>query len=83
MTVTVQGLYNEYNGNYSVIITLPILTAEDNFNFLNNEPIFTNENGTKCIWKENNDKWWIGRCDEVGLSKGLAYMNNCTCPWPR
>merc|ERR1719367_1235787 len=50
MTVYVHGIYDEYNGLYSALI--PLQFDEENVYIYNNEPIFINENGNKCIWKQ-------------------------------
>ena len=78
-------LFVDYHGNYSVTISVVDALNEENDYFLNNEPIFVKENGnkSKCIWKQDNDTWWIGNCGEIGQNQGFAYMNNCKCPWPR
>merc|ERR1719367_2695246 len=78
MTVYVHGIYDEYNGLYSALI--PLQFDEENVYIYNNEPIFINENGNKCIWKQVSglwigwivnaawigDRWWIGNCNEIG-----------------
>ena len=79
----VEGIYEEYEGNYSATIAVLDVDNEDNVYFFNKEPIFVNENGNKCIWKQNISMWWIGNCEEIGQNKGFAYMNNCKCPWPK
>ena len=76
----VQGLYDQYVGNYSATIPL----TEENTGFeLNNESVFIDENSDNCIWKGEFNTWWIGVCDDVGQNKGFAYMKDCKCPWPR
>jgi len=79
----VQGLFEEYNGHYSHSATIPVVEDEENLYSYNDEPIFRNENGTKCIWMQENGIWWIGNCDEITKSdNGFAYMKDCKCPWP-
>ena len=76
-------MHDEYEGNYSATIAVVDVDNADNVYFFNNEPIFVNENGNKCIWKQDINMWWIGNCEEIGQNKGFAYMNNCQCPWPK
>ena len=87
ISLTVEGLdsYDEYRGNYSITIKLAGDNEDEDYSFLNNEPIFVQENGnnSNCIWKQDNGMWWIGNCDEIGNNNGFAFMNNCDCPWPR
>ena len=85
INLLVEGSFNDYNGNYSVMIPVDNSHNEENVYFLSNEPIFIYENGnkSKCIWKEDTDTWWIGDCGEIGQSRGFAFMKDCTCPWPR
>jgi len=73
MTVQVQGL------NYS--FEIPTIDEEDNIYFFNNEPIFINENGNKCLWKQNTGLWWAGNCEDIGQNKGLKFIESCKCPW--
>jgi len=82
ISLTVEGLdnYHEYRGNYS--ITIKLGGNIENDGFINKEPIFIQEIGNNCIWKQDNGIWWIGNCDEIGNNNGFAFMNNCHCPWP-
>ena len=73
-------MYDEYEGNYSAIIAVVDVDNEDNVYFFNNEPIFTNENGNKCLWKQNTELWLAGNCDEMGQNKGFP-LDGCDCPW--
>merc|ERR1712223_2008407 len=82
ISLTVEGLYSDkYGGNY--VTTIKLAGNIENDGFLNKEPIFIQENGNNCIWKQDNGMWWIGNCDEIGNNNGFAFMNNCDCPWPR
>ena len=84
ISIHVEGVYDEYKGNYSVTIPLVVDEDEDNaFWSFNDEPIFINGNGNKCIWKQDSNQWLIGNCDELGVNKGFAHMKDCKCPWPR
>jgi len=82
ISLTVEGLaiYNQYRGNYSA--TIKLAGNDEDYGFLNNEPIFVQEIGMNCIWKQDTGMWWVGKCDEIGENKGFAFMNNCDCPWP-
>ena len=79
ITLHVEGLDDNYQGKYSFTVN----EEDDNIKLVNNETYFINENGNKCIWKDDTTTWWIGNCDEIGESKGFAYTNDCQCPWPR
>ena len=65
-------------------MTIPVVEDEENLYSFNDEPIFINENGTKCIWMQENGTWWIGNCDAITKNdNGFAFMKDCKCPWPR
>ena len=82
ISLTVEGLYSDkYGGNY--VTTIKLAGNIENDGFINKEPIFIQENGNNCIWKQDNGMWWIGNCDEIGNKNGFAFMNDCDCPWPR
>ena len=78
----VQGSYEDYTGNYSIVIPLAVEDedSEDIDRFINDEPILIHENGNKCIWK--NETWWIGNCEDLGQKTGFVSMSDCNCPWP-
>ena len=93
ITIYVEGSHKEYNGNYSTTIPIQIQVDENNTIFfvdddeniynLNDEPFFSNENGSYCVWKQDTGVWWIGNCEDKGKDIGFAYMKDCKCPWPR
>ena len=93
ITIYVEGSHKEYNGNYSTTIPIQIQVDENNTTFfvdddeniynLNDEPFFSNENGSYCVWKQDTGVWWIGNCEDIGKDVGFAYMKDCKCPWPR
>jgi len=60
---------------------IPAVDDEDNVYFFNDEPIFTNENGHKCLWKQTTGLWWAGNCDDIGQNKGFPLDDRCHCPW--
>ena len=93
ITIYVEGSHKEYNGNYSTTIPIQIQVDENNTIFfvdddeniynLNDEPFFSNENNSYCVWKQDTGVWWIGNCEDKGKDIGFAYMIDCKCPWPR
>ena len=93
ITIYVEGSHKEYNGNYSTTIPIQIQVDENNTIFfvdddeniynLNDEPFFSNENNSYCVWKQDTGVWWIGNCKDKGKDIGFAYMKDCKCPWPR
>ena len=93
ITIYVEGSHKEYNGNYSTTIPIQIQVDENNTIFfvdddeniynLNDEPFFSNENNSYCVWKQGTGVWWIGNCEDKGKDIGFAYMKDCKCPWPR
>ena len=93
ITIYVEGSHKEYNGNYSTTIPIQIQVDENNTIFfvdddeniynLNDEPFFSNENNSYCVWKQDTGVWWIGNCEDKGKDIGFAYMKDCKCPWPR
>ena len=93
ITIYVEGSHKEYNGNYSTTIPIQIQVDENNTKFfvdddeniynLNDEPFFSNENNSYCVWKQDTGVWWIGNCEDKGKDIGFAYMKDCKCPWPR
>ena len=93
ITIYVEGSHKEYNGNYSTTIPIQIKVDENNTTFsvdddeniynLNDEPFFSNENNSYCVWKQDTGVWWIGNCEDKGKDIGFAYMNDCKCPWSR
>ena len=93
ITIYVEGSHKEYNGNYSTTIPIQTQVDENNTIFfvdddeniynLNDEPFFSNENNSYCVWKQDTGVWWIGHCEDKGKDVGFAYMKDCKCPWPR
>ena len=91
ITIYVDGSHQEYNGNYSTTIPIQFddndtkffVDDDENMYNLNDEPFFSNENGSYCVWKQDTGVWWIGNCEDIGLDAGFAYMKDCKCPWPR
>ena len=54
INVLVEGMYDEYEGNYSATIAVLDVDNEDNVYFFNNEPIFSmkmaiNVSGSKIL----------------------------------
>jgi hypothetical protein len=81
INILVQGIFEEYNGQYSV--SIPVVEDEENVYSYNGEPIFSNKYGTKCIWKLDEETWLIGNCSAIGEDYSFALMKDCKCPWAR
>ena len=48
---------------------------------INEELVFLNEEKNYCLWKQVTEIWWIGKCENVGENFGIAYMDDCDCPY--
>ena len=49
---------------------------------INGDLVFLNEDTNHCMWKQDSEIiWWIGKCENVGENFGIAYMDDCDCPY--
>ena len=49
---------------------------------INGDLVFHNHETNYCMWKQDTEIiWWIGKCENVGENFGIAYMDDCDCPY--
>ena len=67
-----EGIFGRYKVNVKSFNDTPLI---------NEELVFLNEEKNYCLWKQVTEIWWIGKCENVGENHGIAYMDDCDCPY--